>query len=176
MDAGLHHLGKRQLWDYAALVALVFLLGFVLLSHETADPVAEVSRGSVVINGTTVAVEIVETPEERTKGLSGRPALLDGEGMLFIFDRADRYGFWMPNMHFAIDIIWIGPEFGVPVSTNLDIGTPSVIWRIVDVSPNISPDSYPQMFTPTAPAQYVLEVPAGTALRRGWKVGDGVRF
>lgn len=79
--------------------------------------------------------------------------------MLFVFDRPDRYGFWMRDMHFAIDIVWIDNN-----------------WRIVDITHELTPESYPNTFAPSAPALYALEVPAGSALRYSWKVGDSVDF
>lgn len=100
-------------------------------------------------------IEIVRTSEEFARGLSGHAPLAENEGMLFLFDQPDRYSFWMPDMRFAIDIIWIGSD-----------------WRIVDISHNVTPESYPEVFTPSAPAQYVLEVPADSAERYGWKVGE----
>ena len=41
------------------------------------------------------------------KGLSGRDNLADDEGMFFVFEKSDIYPFWMKDMKFAIDIIWI---------------------------------------------------------------------
>lgn len=142
--------------DYFVTVFLLTLLFWAyMVDHRVVVP----ERAYVTIGNTVVAVELAETPAERTMGLSGRPFLSEGEGMLFMFDHPDRYGFWMPDMHFAIDIVWIGPD-----------------WRIVDISPNVSPDSYPNVFQPMTPAQYVLEVPNGFAGRYGWKVGDKVEF
>jgi hypothetical protein len=116
-------------------------------------------RALIPIAGTTIAVDIARTREEAQKGLSGRPKLLERTGMLFIFDHADRYGFWMSDMHFAIDIVWIDTD-----------------WRIIEISPSIIPESYPTVFTPPSPVRYVLEVPAGSAWRYDWKVGDKVEF
>lgn len=137
---------------------VVFLLVLLFLAYTADHRIVAPERVYVTIGNTAVAVELAKTPAERARGLSGRPFLPEGEGMLFIFDYPDRFHFWMPDMHFAIDIIWIGPD-----------------WRIVDISPNVSPQSYPNRFTPGAPTQYVLEVSAGSAMRFGWKVGDEVR-
>ena len=63
----------------------------------------------------------------------------------------------MPNMRFAIDIVWIDADR-----------------RIVSIAHRVPPESYPTTYSPSAPALYVLEVPSGTAERYGWKTGDMV--
>lgn len=137
----------------------VFLFTLCLGLYVARNEVATTKASRIIIDGTATVVEVARTGEEQQKGLSGRPSLPEGKGMLFIFSHPDRYGFWMPDMHFAIDIIWIGPD-----------------WHIVDISPDVIPESYPNVFTPSIPARYVLEVPAGTASRYGWKTGDSVAF
>lgn len=106
------------------------------------------------IASTSLRVHVVETPEERRRGLSGRTALAEGEGMLFVFPNAERYGIWMPDMHFAIDIVWLDEEYSV-----------------VHVKANATPESYPEVFTPPVPAWYVLEVPAGFTRTHSITVG-----
>ncbi len=45
--------------------------------------------------------------QSRSRGLSGKKSLAEDEGMLFVFELAGKYGFWMPDMRFDIDIVWI---------------------------------------------------------------------
>lgn len=118
-----------------------------------------VSYGEVRIGEEVITVEVLRTKAEREEGLSGRTSLPEGSGAFFIFERADKYGFWMPDMHFPIDIIWIGDDL-----------------RIADIASAVSPRSYPKVFYPASPARYVLEVPAGIAEKFGWKIGDLVTF
>lgn len=54
-----------------------------------------------------IKAEVVDNEEARMKGLSGRDNLADDEGMFFVFEKSDIYPFWMKDMKFAIDIIWI---------------------------------------------------------------------
>lgn len=111
--------------------------------------------GKFTAGSTTLDVEIATTPDERERGLSGRMTPLpDSQGMLFVFDHADTYTFWMPDMHFAIDMIWIGED-----------------GKIVDIKSDATPESYPAAFKPSAPAVYVLEVSSGNAVKWGWKPG-----
>jgi len=116
-------------------------------------------KGLVRAGDVFLKVDVVNTPELREQGLSGRTKLLPDEGMLFVFDRPEAYSFWMKKMNFPIDIIWIGDDS-----------------RIVDITHSASEDSFPQSFTPQAPARYVLEVNAGFSQEHGIKIGDIVEL
>ena len=109
-------------------------------------------------------MELAQTPEARAQGLSGHKPLADNEGMLFIFDKPGMYGFWMKDMLFAIDIIWLAPSEVEGIS------------KIVHMEKNISPNTYPKVFAPKEYTQYVLEVNAGIAEKNNWAVGDEVKF
>jgi hypothetical protein len=54
-----------------------------------------------------VSVRIADTPQKRYTGLSNTESLAEDEGMLFIHDSEDRYGYVMRDMSFPIDIIFI---------------------------------------------------------------------
>jgi uncharacterized membrane protein (UPF0127 family) len=116
----------------------------------------------VIIGGDTILVDVADDQAEQEKGLSGRPALPQHRGMLFVYPEPSRPGFWMKDMRFPIDIIWIGADS-----------------KIVAVLPNLSPETYPSVFSPpeeVAPVRYVLEVNAGSAGRLNWQVGDSVQI
>jgi|SRR3989344_2621811 len=115
----------------------------------------------VKIGNKTIPVEIKQTKEEIKTGLSGRRLLNKDSGMLFIFNAPAIYQFWMPNMHFPIDIIWINQG------------------KIVDISHDVPTDfdpAAPIFYKPQQPAQYVLEVNAGFSADHGIKIGDVVTF
>ena len=61
----------------------------------------------VKIAGTKFKVDLALTPNAREQGLSGRKELKKNEGMLFVFNNMGKYSFWMKDMNFNIDIIWI---------------------------------------------------------------------
>jgi len=111
----------------------------------------------------TVQVEVETTEASREQGLSGRTSLADGHGMLFVFDSPGNYGFWMKDMNFAIDMLFIDAS-----------------GKIVTIAANASPKGYhqnpPQVFYPATPVQYVLEVPAGFAAQNGITEGEQVTF
>ena len=112
---------------------------------------------TITIGNEKLVVEIASTPEEQQSGLSGRSGLAAGTGMLFIFTPPSVEGFWMKDMLFSLDIIWADSN-GV----------------IVTIDKGLSPDTYPKVFMPDVPAQYVLEVPAGYAASKGIAVGQKI--
>lgn len=117
----------------------------------------------VVIGGDTIVVDIADEEAEQVQGLSGRSGLGPNEGMLFIYPEPSRPGFWMKDMRFDIDIVWIGEDNDQK--------------KIVAVLPYLTVQSFPQVFSPpdeVDPVRYVLEVPAGTVDRLNWQVGDEV--
>ncbi len=101
--------------------------------------------------------EIVDTPEAREQGLSGRTEVPPGYGMLFVFPEPGMHSFWMNDMQVPIDIIWID-ETGV----------------MIGVAENVQPDSYPESFVPPSPVMYVLETRPGEYKEQGWQIGDTI--
>jgi len=125
--------------------------------RESTEEIQE-NRVIATINGTTFHVEVADTDALREQGLSGRESLDESEGMLFVFDKQARHLFWMKDMNFSIDILW------------LDEG-----YRIVDMDQNISPKTYPKTFQSDVPVRYVLEVSSGWAERNRIQIGDTVQ-
>jgi uncharacterized membrane protein (UPF0127 family) len=147
---------KNVLCILAACVAVGLILYFCVPAQRYDQKKLTIVGGSAE---KVVEIEVVDTPATRTQGLSGRKSLAPDTGMLFIFEKSDTYGFWMPDMHFSIDILWINTQK-----------------KIVYIEKNVSPESYPKIFKPTVPAQYVLEVPAGFSDQNNVRIGDEVRF
>lgn len=111
--------------------------------------------GNIKFDKFSITVDIADTEELRSLGLSGRSRLAPNRGMIFIFDKPGFYGFWMKDMRFPIDIIWLDEN-----------------WKVIDITANAKPSSYPESFIPMSPAQYVLEVPAYFSTRHNIKIGN----
>jgi uncharacterized membrane protein (UPF0127 family) len=62
---------------------------------------------NVTLNGVVLGADISANNEQRTKGLSVKDGLAENEAMLFVFGNEGEHSFWMKNMKFPIDIIWI---------------------------------------------------------------------
>lgn len=151
-------------------VALLVLgAGLFVYGRNAVAPVYTPVGGdisAIKLGGREFMLEVMRTDAERAKGLSGHAPLGVDEGMLFVFDAPGKQGFWMPDMQFAIDIIWIAAD----VSSGLSI---------THIEHNVAPDTYPQVFAPPATAAdslYVLELAAGTAESLKLKIGDTVEF
>ncbi len=100
-----------------------------------------------IVNGKVLSLEIADSPEERRVGLSFRDPLPENHGMLFIFGREQAYSFWMMDMRFSLDIIWIDSN-GI----------------VVHIENNVPPCSRAcPSYQPNVSALYVLEVNAGFA-------------
>lgn len=104
-----------------------------------------------------IPVYLADNEEERIKGLGGLASIPRDYGMLFIFDASDYISIWMKDMLFPIDIMWIDEN-------NI----------IVHIEKNISPDTYPKIFTPPFKARYVLELNAGMSDYYDLKIGEKV--
>jgi uncharacterized membrane protein (UPF0127 family) len=115
---------------------------------------APITAHTLRVGGFVLPTEIADTPAAREQGFSGRERPLSGHGILFIFDEPAVVAFWMKDMRFPLDIVWIGED-----------------WTVVGVEKNASPESFPQTFSPRAPVRYVLELPAGDAAAFGIDTG-----
>ena len=110
-----------------------------------------------------VRAEIADDPAERARGLGGRARLGRNAGMYFITPTVSPR-IWMKGMRFPLDLIWIAGE------------------RVVDITPRVpneppgTPDSALPLYSPSRPANNVLEVNAGWAQRNGVRPGDPVRI
>ena len=117
---------------------------------------------TVDINSTVFNVENANTPEKRNHGLSGRDRLLDTQGMFFVFDIPGHYNFWMKEMKFPLDIIFILNNNVVGVYENLQ--------------PARDADQNPPMWGGNLLSDRVLEINAGLAKKYNIKVGDRVDY
>lgn len=121
---------------------------------------------TIIVRDQTVAVEIADSPEKRTLGLSYRDSLPQQSGMLFDFrdDPNKRPEFWMKEMRFPIDIIWI--YHNKIVAINDSVPAPPANTPIQDLP----------LYTPPSNIDYVLEVNAGWSKAHNIQVGDNVQF
>lgn len=140
---------------FLAVVAVIVLAINLLIALLVFVP----QKPRITINNTTVLTEVVDTPETMERGLSGRQNLPEDSGMLFMYAQSGVYCYWMKDMNFSIDMIWLDDQK-----------------KIVHIEPNVSPQTFPKSFCPSTPARYVLEVSAGKAEKSGWTVGSPALF
>ncbi len=104
-------------------------------------------------------LEQVSSPRALRQGLSGRISMPVDQGMLFVFDRSSRYCFWMKDMRFPIDIIWLSTDK-----------------KVLHLEENVEPKTYPNNFCPGQAAQYVIEVNSGVARKAKIEEGKQLQF
>ncbi len=135
---------------FAALVISILAMVIIFMPRVSFNAVAEGAvRGAqsvITIGGVPVSVNIASTEPQREQGLSCTAPLGKGQGMLFVFQQDGEWGFWMKDMNFPLDIIWT-----------------DAAGRVGSVRQSLSPATYPEVFYPSQPARYVLEVRAGFA-------------
>lgn len=122
--------------------------------EELKGPTLPIYIGDAVVTAVVVSSEVT-----RQKGAAGLKGFGSYDGMLFFFDEEGEYSFWMKDMEFPLDVIWIASD-----------GT------IVDIWQKALPDTYPEVYKPRAKAKYVLEVYAGFTQKNNLHEGDVVRF
>lgn len=125
-----------------------------MLGNKESDPKLFIASSSNAYN-----ILLANTEALRKKGLGGRTAIAENEVMLFVFKESAEHFFWMKDMLFPIDIVWLDSDK-----------------KIIHIENNVSPDSYPKSFGPQADSRYVLEFKEGTALKENLKVGSRVVF
>jgi len=131
-----------------------FLLLFTVWWYKTYPPVTKVT-----INNHAWIVKVAITSEEKEIGLSRTTSLAPNTGMIFPFLTKELHQFWMKNMNFPLDFIWMDER------------------TVVEVTPNVQPCSTGtpcEPFRPTKPSTKVLEIPAGEAQKYDIKAGDVV--
>lgn len=136
----------------------IFIVAVGLLTQKAKAP----QKKEIKIDNLTLRIEVADSKEERTKGLSGRKRLDENAGMLFVFEKENVFpSFWMKDMLIAIDIIWINDG------------------EIVKIDKNVEPQPQKStaeltLYYPDKPIDYVLEVNSGFSDKNGLKVEDSV--
>lgn len=102
-----------------------------------------------------LTLELARTPEEQALGLMYRDDLKRNEGMLFLYEKPGRYGFWMKNTPIPLDIAWLD-ETG----------------HIMEIQQMQPFDE--RLHEPARPAKYVVEFNAGFFARH--ELGPGARL
>ncbi len=107
------------------------------------------------IKGKVFTLEVADTEPKRDRGLMYRESMPADHGMIFVFDTADKYGFWMKNTDIPLDIVYLN-ETG----------------KVVDIRSMRPHDETPTV--PESPALFAIELNAGTAKSLALAKGDQI--
>ena len=135
----------------------IFLFPFIYCSLFISVCHADTTVSQVCHLNNCVSVEVVSKQDDMERGLMYRKGLDKDKGMLFVFTFDDKHPFWMKNMSFSLDILWISLD-GHIVYIGHDI-------------PACSNDPC-AVYSPDKPARYVLELNSGYTASHQWKLGD----
>ncbi|HJP96629.1 MAG TPA: DUF192 domain-containing protein [Candidatus Saccharimonadales bacterium] len=138
---------KRLVVTLAALAALLVCAGLYARHHQKYTH----------IGSHAFVTEVASTPAAQQQGLSERTSFSSRQAMLFSYNRPQQLCFWMKDMYFSLDILWMDASH-----------------RVISMQQNVSPKTYPQQFC--AQAQYVLEIRAGQAKASGAHIGQQIDF
>ena len=140
------------------VLTIAVLMGIVgLIFKKQTPPPADLY--SLIVGDAQIKVELAESQGARAQGLGGRKSLPQDQGMFFIFEKSEAHPFWMRDMQFPLDIIWLDENY-----------------KVVYIEKNIDPATYPKSFGPDVPTQYVLEINAGWAEKNKINAGSQAVF
>ena len=164
--------GKKRILVFITIL-LIAILSFAYYLKVNKSGLSKTSviqtlsiekKPKVTIGDKDIFVDIAQTDQEKSRGLSEKKSLAENEGMLFIFQVKSTPSFWMKEMLIPIDIIWIADN------------------KVLDIHKNIpapkteTPISNLPLYTPQKPINFVLEVNAGFVDKNGIDIGDNVIF
>lgn len=144
---------------FSFVLVAVLILGSFYFVLERPAPIKYQGLTTIELGGNELQVRLAETDTEHRRGLSNTKELAEDEGMLFIYKKPATQGFWMKDMNYPIDIIWINEEM-----------------QVIGVEDSVFPTTFPQVFSSPDEVKYVLEVSAGRAERLGIEVGEILNF
>jgi len=141
---------------FVVLGAVAALFAAVVIVGPPKHPRPSNNLPELLIGTSAFRAEIADTGLKQMWGLSNRESLPTGRGMLFLFDRASLHGFWMKDMRFPLDLIWIREG------------------RVIGISENLLPEgsSPQQTYYPSSAVDAVFEINADEAAKAGIKIGD----
>ena len=131
----------------------VFSASYYFFEKNT--PVADSSAYTLTVNNIKVDLMVANDEISKEKGLGDRDSIPENASMLFIFDKPEKYGIWMKDMKFNIDIVWLNSEK-----------------KIVHIEKNVSPDTYPDVFFPPEDSLYIMEFNGGFSDKNMLSVGN----
>ncbi len=137
--------------------SLLLLLALPACSATPTLPAMKFDTITATIKDKHFTLEVADTDAKRERGLMFRTSMPADHGMIFIFDTADKYGFWMKNTEIPLDILFLDDAA-----------------KIVDIRTMQPHDETPT--PPDSPALFAIELNAGTAQSLSIGKGDIVQL
>lgn len=154
------------------LFILVGIIGIVILAYYLISTKSVPSLGdymnqtgkkmtmiSIKAPSGDINTSVATSSDDQELGLGGRESMPKKDGMIFAFPDSASRGFWMQDMLFPIDMVWVREDK-----------------TVAGVTSNIATSTYPEIFLPPEPVMYVLELNAGSAKDFGIATGTPLQF
>jgi uncharacterized membrane protein (UPF0127 family) len=141
-------------------ISLIVLVSITLMTAGCQTKQFSLSSLELEINGQELNLEVAKNTADELKGLSGRESLCENCGMIFIYHDYQVRNFWMKDMNFPLDIIWLKDGLVVGLNKNVPILTDGHVTRLK--SPQV--------------VNQVIEVKAGLIDKIGLKPGDKINL
>jgi uncharacterized membrane protein (UPF0127 family) len=127
----------------------------LVLAVFVAQALAQMPRVELSAGFHRIEAEVAADPASRAKGLMHRKSMAANQGMLFVFERAERYCMWMRDTFLPLSVAFLDGE--------------GKILNIEDMRPQTE-DNH----CAAAPARYALEMNHGYFSDKG--IGPGQRI
>lgn len=137
------------------LIAAIIICVIVFFAGSSSQLEYDDKKEWVLFGNSLFRVEVVGDKNKQQTGLGKRESMCEDCGMLFVFDDRRQRSFWMKDMKFPLDIVWIDGD------------------KIVAMEKNI-PYDFSETINPSVMADKVLELNAGMASKLDVKIGDKV--
>ncbi|MDR3256932.1 MAG: DUF192 domain-containing protein [Endomicrobium sp.] len=145
------------------VLILLFILSIFCFTYSPAGE--KYIDGDVItvrVNDKSLNLVVAKSKKVKAKGLSDRKQI-PHDGMIFFFEKAYIAAFWMKDMYFSIDIIWIADN------------------KVVDIAENVAPQpGVPEYalktYSPSQNANIVIEISAGSAKQLNIKQGSVIKL
>lgn len=151
-------MNKYLIGFFIFIIAVAAIIVFILAQRSNQFT----RKITTTIGDSLFVLEVADSEQKRQLGLSKRRSIKNNEGMIFLFDTPGYYAFWMKDMKFPIDLIFLNDE------------------TIVTIYKNVP---YPQnederlvTYSPTQPANRVIELKAGTVEKLKLSEGETIKI
>jgi uncharacterized membrane protein (UPF0127 family) len=135
------------------MLQISLIVAAIIVVAAVAWPGRSPKTTPVKLGSHTYQLETASTAAAKEQGLSGRAGMPVNHGMVFTYAVSGQQCFWMKDMRFSLDMIWLDSAH-----------------KIVKITPDLAPKTYPANYC--ALAQYVVELNAGQAAQAGLQLGQ----
>lgn len=137
---------RRHLYEGILIGGILLSLFFFYRTEPTLTEYDVPASPHAEFGGVSLSIEYATTSAAKELGLGKRASIPDDYGMLFVFKKEAKYGFWMKNTLVPLDMFWLDSK-----------------GQVVSIAESVATSTYPNVFYPSVPALYVLETAAGFA-------------